>query len=841
MNRNPLILRLTLAATLLPVFLAPVLVLIILLHTPASAWQYYEVLGISFFTGSILIYGIFPAIGLALVLLGSWRAGLLTGTLPMLFVFLILAFFVSVHMPEERRTFDFAAFPAGTDVWCNDHALGKTPLNLTVGDLTALVGEAAGPPAQPYLKRGHSMPGSFSLYSIMPWDRFIRERFEEKQLLDSRGSVDSFDGESRYWWRFEFHSTRSCLVEPASDYQSDYDAIDTYRFFDYCTVYYPSLRAHAELLIDGLDSLDPALKPHWDRQVVAFEKLLAPYLSARLAKERVQGYTSKDALKEASPLKSASLKSASLKSALRSTARLKYGLSDPPTPEECARAFQAMADEKILHVGFASPYSGTNLPMGSLQHSNDQLLFAIAVEEMGDACLEPIRHCLRHHVVRYDEQGRWKGFHSPEIVYPALYAAKVHGFPELYDELVAHFATAHEGFDAVMANRDPRVVGLLKTLLEPNRALDYTSKENLARAKAEAIAAVDSPLVEPMVRAYLEQWLPKMSSYDSWALRQVLGRFVAARLERENPDFEGLIGWIERLRVDREVKTYAISRIRVRMTPQERTLGDKLFANDAWTPETGTTGTDAPGKPEQDRKYFAITVAMLDDWLESHPGKTIEEFFVDYDGALVTSCAHLKTATISILCRDESPEAGNILERLWNDPVERDVLLDTLANDQAASFADWVNQRIISANTYDYTARAYGSLTLPGFYYDLKDMNVQTAAAEREKTVLSRKTVSLLAKLDDPKRCAGLVWLLQGIDREDAGALLKTWADSDYLVLKNLAASEYKAYEFHERIRLQCQTLLAQLLQGECGPDDLIPQPQPWVWEDGKYISQVKK
>jgi hypothetical protein len=98
--------------------------------------------------------------------------------------------------------------------------------------------------------------------------------------------------------------------------------------------------------------------------------------------------------------------------------------------------------------------------------------------------------------------------------------------------------------------------------------------------------------------------------------------------------------------------------------------------------------------------------------------------------------------------------------------------------------------------------------------------------------------VEQVTDMADPEARRTAAGLLGRIHTEDSAALLRRWAQSGDA---NVAEAASQALAAHEQYREEAEARQRQyeaLVSGRLAPDDLLPPPEPWVWDGEKYVRE---
>ncbi len=822
---QPFPIRLLSAVLYLPVAIALGLLLNTMLKTPDPFMdKHHFSLGISVYHWLCILMAGFPVFAILLLL---WR-----GTLRLSFLLMISPLVLAipigtinpavVKIAPEKRLIKFLseAYPAGTEVYCNGVALGKVPFSISVGELLKKVAPWTTPPKQEWFDP------KLNLCTWFPWDTFLRERYEEMQAFE-----EEFDNDkdryfqSQYWWRLEFQGANFCFYgERRSHFGDSFEEVGDYQPFDRKENVVPSLFAHRDLLLDVLDQLNEEEKKLWVGHVLKNFSLLGRRILVQ---------------KE----------SPELKELLDAAARSAYGLSEKPTVEECRQALRKICQEdafrkndrlpgffRVYSAGIPDPFrSSVDYSFDSSATSRTIFLAPRAIEQMGEATVEPLLELMDEYWYREDWDSRGN-------IEPFLYAAHAHTDPVLFDSLIRYYAVTKFDNEAVFENQNEKVAGLFRSVFERRDWWDIPSlfsSGETARAARDVwfysrfvdASHFSNPLLEPVLREMLEKYLPKCHpNFGIGLLRKI---YLPSRWNREGTDRQELLRWAESLNLPGydpsiDEKTYTA-----------------LFQSDESRKYPYLKGHIASLLYPDDDRRNAITFQLIDTWLKNHPEKKLEDFFAEFvenDTAMSDKIALLQILFYQPFF-EKPEEAAELLRKIWNDPEQRKDVLTALSR-QFYAANNFMNFNLIQETERGKRAvvatkgrvksnsEDSGALRIPGVYGDFSDRD------NSSKTTLkfSEALYPIFEELTDEEICIPITRLLAFQNPPRAIEVLKKWAALDNPRIQKAATETLAELELREKIRSESKRLFLELATGKITPDDLIPKPTPWVWQDGKYV-----
>ncbi|MDR1492316.1 MAG: hypothetical protein LBT05_06320 [Planctomycetaceae bacterium] len=827
-RKQPLVMRLMMAAVFMPVFMLSLVLIKIVIHLTNSSnlgENNRTFCGINDFWYAVICFVVFPCVGFSLVLgKGWWRIQILLATCGVL-LFSVFCMY-SVSLPETRKIIITGnqILPDGTDVYCNGVHLGKTPLKITVRDLRKKVPEWNLPPEQKWF-----LDSKNPVYTWFPWDRFLRERYEEYRLLDQSKSAAPFDRKSKYWWRLEYNGMSYCLLGSISSDGDNAESFDTISSYSWSRqsphfLQIPARRVVLDILTDSISRLNDAEKLEWAKYI---DRLPVDFTSR---------------------LHSRSRNNEELKKMLTLAAKVKYGLSETPTAEECRNALEKFISENkdehlsacTLRYGFG--WDGiTAIVRGT---TNYELQF-LAVDAMNNACCKPLQQMFRKNWYAYDSR-----------IAPLLLTAEHHGFSEMFDDLVRFYATSGQTSSAVFNNKNERTEALLQTLLSPRTLYEKTKagREYAIQDKMSALGCLNNKKLEPLIREYIAKNLSDYDyHYNEQIVEGILRNFVRARIYWKNFDMNELRQWIESLRIRGAVKNKILPMIPLDKEQKE---------NDAVIVKiVGDSG---------ERK---ITTRALCDWLKERPEKTINDYFEEINPKICEDFDKFDVALLSLeaLLNDKSLDAGAVLRKYWDNADWQEKMLNILRErfyyNTSIRYSDGSVQ---VRNDDDSNAR------LNGFYYYLRETESKSSAElmgaddpvvffENENAwnesrgewarkflrgmeynddgtlKLNAEVFRIFHEVRDVSLCVDFARHLARTKLPESSKfteLLDVWSKSELPKLQKIADDLQNAVKMRDAVREKSKELALQLAAEKITPDDLLPQTAVWVWNNGKYVQK---
>jgi hypothetical protein len=743
---------------------------------------------------------------------GNWRKPILTAGIVYTATFFIMVFeLFENYTPPDKRMINIEHYGiVGADVYCNGVLLGQTPLKIRVDELIAKVPEWSTPPEQHWYDDAEP---DKRLYTWFPWDDFRRERFEaSKELFGANSNrkasntprannarrelLNKHDAACRYWWSYRIGETQAAFVR--NEYRSYYlnrpfDKISNYDYNFAGEALFPSLGFHVQLLLDVLPELTPEEKADWDRHVLKHWNLSGIALKNALGKT-TKMYRDRD---KNDPLVKL------YENALHSTALLKYGLSDPPTEDECRRLLANWVAES------ASPKGGAFRSDGfyssgefSQDLSSPMVLPGILVP---NNIHEPMRKALT-------EQWRKDKYRFDHGWSPVAYFSGQGKSPDYFADFARFSATTHDARLELLGNEAPGVAGLFKTLLHRRNNGDLLIRQYYCYAgKISLYAQVNNPLVETEMRNYIVQALsdPKHNDYSRNQVNGAVNSAIIWRSNRKEIDKEELSAWVASLPIPSSSKTLALQTLRLRRD-EALTFADQLQkAAGKWTLiETELTLDDViqwfADNPEGNLPKFLeeqeenITMSRDPDNYDRYEYRDRTR-----DGAPLP----LPNLFIRALLRSDTsegnPQVRDLVRKIWlNDPR----LAEEVIADEYGYGAVYRQQR-------GYHVYEAGASNLPDYLLDLF-----IEAKQPQNWSLMR----VLVLCDSPK----------------ALEILEKWKGGAPPAMQPQVERSLEIWRTRSALRKQKMEGFADLVAGRVVPDDLLFEQPPWEWKEGKYVQK---
>jgi len=759
---------------------------------------------------------------------GNWRKPVLVGTLVYgicFFTMMLALELVEAYTPPEKRTIRLYG-TEGTDVYCNGVHLGQLPLKIRVDELMAKVPEWTTPPEQRWY---NDTDLEQRLVTYFPWDDFIKERYEAsaelfgtsrdrnvgstpKAIQARREVLSQHDAGCRYWWSYRFNDTQMAFYRNIRSYYQPFEKESHYYFGlgIMSAPFSPSVGFHAQLLVDVLPELTPEQKTDWDKHVLKHWSLLSGPLQDTLKGAATRHRRDKnETLVEL------------YETALHSTARLHYGLSDPPTEEECRRLlvdWVKRAKNNFDEFGFRSSYDDNP----GRPNVGTSVLIPAGINEM-----------MRKPLTEQWGKNKYRLEHAWA---PVAYFSGQNKSADYFADFVRWSATTGKARTALLENEAPGVVALFKTLLN-RRALTDTFFQQiyLYANQISAYSQVNNSLIETDLRDYIVKALsdPKHDGSSRPPLERAVRNAIFQRIDWKDIDKDEFSAWISLLPIPVATKTLVQQLLRLR-SDEPLTFADQLQQNAGRLVliETELTLDDVvqwfADNPEgslllflkeQEENISVNDMSKQDRYREVYYpglvggaiGRTENEFYVQWEGL-----PHLFALT---LLRMDTPEG---------EPQIRELLRRMLTNMQTSYF---VEQAIKTEyGTFDLRlnrrsdfAVNVGSIHLPDYILDLLLSSEVTQAAETpggQVTTDRTALASTLALCESPK----------------AEEILEKWLAEVQALVKPQVERCLEIWRTRNALRQTKMAVFQDLVAGRIVPDDLLlPQPA-WVWKDGEYV-----
>jgi len=803
-----------LSTLFLPIMLAPgVLLYFLMFHSPgAYFWiDRSTVLGLP--TQVMILAGIlFPfVLWLWMFWSGNWRRPVLTAAFVYGTCFVFGAFgLVESYTPPEKRMINLYG-TKGIDVYCNGVHLGQLPLKIRVEELMAKVPEWTTPPEQRwYSDADHNQRRT----TWLPWDDFRKERFEaSKELFATTGNrntsntpraikarqeaLNKHDAECRYWWSYRSGDTQMAFLRSENAYYFNQPFEKQSSYYSDCgSAFSPSVGFHAQLLADVLPELTPEQKADWDKHVLKHWSLLSTSLHRALSQATTRHRRdNNEGLAEL------------YASALHSTARLHYGLSDPPTEEECRKLLADWVQESIDDGAFRFNWDRSSLHMPVANIS----LLPTDIKE-------PMRRPLT-------EQWKKDKYRFEDGWAPVAYLIWQDKHPDHFADFARWSATTGKARVALLENEAPGTVALFKTLLN-RRSLTPILQGQIYRYpdQINLYSLVNNPLAEPVFREYIIKALSDPDHNESTRsnVEQAVINATWLRTNRNDTDKDELAAWVASLPVPASSKSLALRTLRIRQD-NVLTFADQLqqAAGRRVLIETELTLDDVvkwfADNPEGSLQKFIeeqeenILVSNLSDGRRNRGVLSSSDSF-DFDGGIVVSQRSdgqtdggLPSLFVRALLRSDMPEGDprvrELIRRIWKQNHEH---VEMAVRNEYGAF-NFQRQNAFATDV--------GSIYLPEYILDLY------LSPEWNKNI-SVDLAFILALCESPK----------------AGEILEKWNDMVSAANRPRIERCFEIWRTRNAFRQMKMEIFQDLIAGRMVPDDLLfPQPA-WVWKDGQYV-----
>ncbi|MDR1291341.1 MAG: hypothetical protein LBK06_09070, partial [Planctomycetaceae bacterium] len=854
-KRPPFIFRLMLSLPFLPILiLLAYIIFFAIIESDSPLWKD------SMLTMGIptwwfyLFFTTFPfLLGIWIFRSGQWRLPVLVAGTVYYGLFLsatsrYLEEYAEVVEPEKRKIVLYLGSYKNIDVYCNGVHLGQTPLKIRVDELIAKVPEWTSPPEQQRYSDNPEMD-----YTWFPYDDFrSKERFlEVKKLFTSetrsvsslafrKKQSNTYNTNCRYWWRLE---SNGCLIE-SSDVQHDcnepFEKI--YAYYINNVILPRSASIHAWLLANVLVELTESEKDDWDRHVLKhwtlIHRQLDEYLTAEIAKYRLNNPNDPRIKK--------------LETAFHSTARLKYGLSNPPTEEECRELMTTWINKSISNVPQdrifcfdGSSLSGDGYLSNRVSrfksaciYNDDGFLIDAVTKLIGKTIHKPLVEQFGKNYYRFDDE--WA---------PVIYFAGRDRDVEYFDNFVRYFATTQNGYIELLENQDERVIPLFKTFLYQKTFLDIFADDDLRCELDKDIIAsywmVKNPLLEPVFFEYMSHALsrPKLSEHRRNDLNRVIVKFLLLRIDQKISNNEKSAARIASLQIPQKFKDILIQKIRLQSDRTESD-GTKSFS-DLLQQAAGSAMFIKTEKTAED----------VNRWFTENPDGTLDGFFHTFENdfelgdGIVTKEYRRKMKIIdgidlsvkekewnvgdvvplyfpdgkfmraddfqcyliSALLKTNTPETQKTIKQICNKPQGLLTVLSAIAGESLyKTFMD-TDPAMQRAEPTSYAGI---SIDCPDFIFDVLNKLTSDEIINCELTLHSIQPPSLiLSYCPSPK----------------AGQLLEKWSQTENEQLKQQLTTYLKRWQKRNEIREHKKELFHKLVNEQITPDNLLTPQQKWI------------
>ncbi|MDR2754610.1 MAG: hypothetical protein LBC20_02790 [Planctomycetaceae bacterium] len=855
-KRPPFIFRLMLLSVFLPIFMSVgVMTVFFVTDKTSPLWTVQSlmidlpIMDIQAIWYILFVTMFLPiSLGIWLFWSGQWRLPVLVSGIVYFGVNLLGDFgYLESYTPPEKRIIYCNSGHRGSDIYCNGVYLGQTPLEMTVEELVAKVPEWTSPPEQDYYVsvpgsnrwRQHmiNLPVQYSsywedfdsvTYAWFPWDNFRKEQFpatktlfvskKQQPVLSSdqqRKQFTEYETNCRYWWRLENNKSRIVAKINSHSYRQDqpFEKIRTYSFPN---IEEQSLsdQFHAWVLVNVLGELTESEKNAWDRHVLKHWQLLYIPLSNRLKAEAEAAEAENYRLKNPD-----NSRVKMFETALDSTARLRYGLSDPPTEDECRRLLANWIDksnqQQLFYLGGQHYYAiaETEISSSATLSGAENHLVDAAIRVMGETIRKPLI-----------EQWKTNNYRDENAWTPLLYLAKTNHDAEYFNELARYFAYSHYGQLELLENQNEQVIPLFKTFLYRKQfheiINEFRNKENDRYSRMiHFYGQVNNPLLEPVFREYIVRALsdPKISASTREKLNEVVIKVISYRISWENIDQNELAVWVESLPLPHLSKDSLVQKIRI---------------------ESGTiSSSEIPYAPDEFYDSLMgtiICIKMTDDeitrWFTENPKGTIDDFceqFADnfvrlhpnnlrqsqkglISGTASFYCQYEKNPVrylVSVLLEENTPETQKVIKQIFNnDTTGHKIVLEEIRNQFGV--------KLMSRPDIDYT----NFPDLLDFFNELPDFVLDIIDAIDETEI--RSWIPTLTSCPSPK----------------AEQILEKWTHTENNKGKQMSLYHLANWRKRKEIREQSKQLFYDLVDEKILPDDLAAPPTHWVWKNNQYV-----
>ena len=794
----------------------------ILFYSPESPSEDQSVMfGMRFVWVPITLLTLPFVLGLWTFWSGNWRRPIITAGIVYAAVFLITVFeLVEIHTPPEKRMIHLTGID-GTDVYCNGVHLGQLPMKIRVDELIAKVPPWDTPPEQRWYD--NSAPDQM-LYTWLPWDDFIKERFiASKELSEAhqsrnisnvpravrawRAAVNKHEADTRYWWSYTLGDVQLTVSRGENPYYLN-------RPFEKQSNYYPnsaghpsspSAGIHAQLLVDVLPELTPEQKADWDAYVLKHWRHIGGDLGGSL----LRASRRRD---ENDPLYKL------YDTALYSTARLQYSLSDPPAESEARRLLADwVADDPNpfrFQYDYTDRYTSSSMPFVS----GNKLIPADIHEVMRVPLAEQWRKN------KYRLEPGWA---------PVAYFSGMNKSSDYFSDLARFTATTNHIRMILLENESPLTVPLFRTLLYRRGLGNFMIRQiHFYSNQIKYYAQVNNPLVEAEMRDYIAHALsdPDHTEGTRRDVNTAVSGAVFNRINRNNIDKDDLAAWTASLPIPPSSKNLALRTLRIRRD-SGLTFADRLqqASGRSVLIETELTLDDMTnwfaenpegnlyqfiGEQEEnitvsgvannvDSRYFAV--AQLADI-------NFDSLFVDRQGRTEQTVWHgLPRMFVIALLRSDTPEGNPQVRELIRQIWTRDSLGKMVV---ASAIAD-VN--ISVSLRYSDFAYFMGTNNLPDYILDwLKE------EMEDEMFSLDTLLAPILALCDSPK----------------AEKILEQWLEKAAELSRSSITHCLEIWRTRHTLQQMKMEFFQDLLAGRMSPDDLFTTQPVWVWSEGTYVQR---
>jgi hypothetical protein len=784
-------------------------------------------------------------VGIGIFWSGRWRFPIfVAGTVCLAFFLFVTIFRIEPHTPPDKRIIHWYAntnIPAGTDVYCNGVCLGPIPLKIPVKELVTKVPEWTSPPEQCFYEEE-----TVQNYTWFPWDDFRKERFlETKELLNFKTSSGTlspadrkkqsakYDADCRYWWRLE--NNKCQLIGRKRSYTSSHLSYRSYeQVNDYDVtmddVFSPSAAFHAWLLVHVLEELTESEKNEWDKHVLKHWSLLSTTLNYTL-----KNYTLVIESPKYRSENTNDMRVKKIETALDSVARLKYGLSDPPTEEECRQLLTNWVNQSIENQQpfvISHSYNSYSRRRDFFSYSQASItnyetpLIDTAIKLMGETIRKPLA-----------EQWRTNYYRSENGWAPLLYVSGQDCSKEYFNDMVCYFATTYNGESELLSNQNEHVIPLFRTMMYRKNFLDFVKPDakRYEQSMTDSIifyGHVDNPLLEATFCEYIVHVLSdsKFQKIDREILNNIVVRIISERIWRMNKD--ELTVWINSLPLEQTSKDLLFRKSMIMFKRADKTtIGFATLQ--------GASGLEIEIEMKKN-------LEKVNRWFAENPDGTLHQFsrtFADdfelrnklntqknykayyttptknpthvipLEGNFVENISptedRLPQDLVTTLLQRNTPETQKTIKQLCNNEVDRGIVLAAIISKYSPVRLDY---RTFFSSEYLF----YASINYPDYILDIFE-----TLNEEERAEL----IPGLALCPSPR----------------VEQILEKWSQTDDEMLKQKITHSLKIRQQRKMIREQSKKLFHELIEEKIQPDDLLVPQTLWVWKDGKYEQKISR